>query len=93
MYVSAVIESFRCPTKRATSAHERPCRCKSEIRRCLRSCGENTGTPFGLARLRDRGAEGVGAGVGEKPRLRVAEAAVRQRRLDRLGEHVREVDP
>jgi hypothetical protein len=39
VYVSAVIESLRWPTKRPISAHARPCRCSSEIRRCLRSCG------------------------------------------------------
>ena len=33
MYVSAVSESFRWPTKRAISAHVRPCRCSSEIRK------------------------------------------------------------
>ena len=30
---------------RAISAHERPCRCRSEILRWRRSCGEKAGTP------------------------------------------------
>jgi hypothetical protein len=41
VYVSAVIDSLRWPTKRAISAQLRPCRWSSEIRRWRRSCGEN----------------------------------------------------
>jgi hypothetical protein len=58
VYVSAVIESFRCPTKRATSAHERPVQERdSPVSEVVRREERHAG---GLARLRDRGAERAG---------------------------------
>jgi hypothetical protein len=64
VYVSAVTESFRCPISRPISAQERPCACRSEILRCRRSCGENTGMPDALHALaiavRRRSAEAPG---------------------------------
>jgi hypothetical protein len=55
--VSAVTRSERCPTCSPILAHGTPDKCKSEILRCRRSCGENAGT----AAARDRGAEGIAA--------------------------------
>ena len=63
------------------------------MRRWRRSCGENTGHAGRLARPGDRDPEPVGADAGKERRVGVAILARRQRRLDRLGEHVREVDP
>jgi hypothetical protein len=47
----------------------------------------------GLAGLADRGAQGIGTGVGEQACVGVTEAAVRQRRLNRLGQYRVQLDP
>jgi hypothetical protein len=45
VYVSASTFAERFPTSSAISAHVLPCAWSSEMRRCLRSCGDQSGVP------------------------------------------------
>lgn len=48
VYVSAVTESERCPTRAPVSAQVSPCRCQRLMRRWRRSCGDQVGVPDAL---------------------------------------------
>jgi hypothetical protein len=48
VYVSAVTESDRWPTREPINAQVSPCRCQRLIRRCRRSCGDQVGVPDAL---------------------------------------------
>jgi hypothetical protein len=89
VYVSAVTPSLRCPTKRPISAQLRPCRWSRLILRCLRSCGENTGTPAArqarAIAVRRRLAPTVGNSDASSRGRRAARSSPRSPRRERPG--------
>ena len=93
VYVSAVIDSFRCPSETsdlgpgaALPVQQRHAPVAQVVRRPERDRER-------AARLRNRGAQRVGPRCGEQPRVGVAILARRQRRVDGVGEVAGHVDP
>src|SRR5437762_1197690 len=65
-----------------------------EIARALpEAVRREDGNALGLTCLPDRGSERVGSAVHEQSSVRIAEAAMRELRLDRVRENVGEFDP
>ena len=93
MYVFAVTLRLRWPTNSPIRAQGIPRACSSEILRCRRSCGDQSGIAGGLARLRDRGPERVGARAGEQARVRVAVLTRAESGLQSLGRAPRAARP
>jgi hypothetical protein len=76
----ARFSTTRMPPAGVEAAQVRPCRCRRLIRRCLRSCGDQSGMP-GAARLRDARTNRISAARCEQAPFRVAILAWRQRCL------------
>lgn len=65
MYVFAVTARLRWPTCSPICAHGTPPRCRREILRCRRSCGESAGTPAAVTGSRDSSSQAIGGDAHE----------------------------
>lgn len=86
MYVSASTFAERLPTSSAISAHVLRCAWSSEIRRCLRSWGDQSGVPVARHARAIAVRRPVDFTPGKQGAGEVAIVAGRERSLDRLRE-------
>jgi hypothetical protein len=91
--VFAVTVKSRWPTNSAIRTQGTPRKWSSEILRWRKSCGLHNGIPSARHAFEIAVRSASAPGVCEQPRLLVPEASMRQRRLDRLGQHRMQLHP